>query len=241
MLNTLQFAPPKIADVIGGYPRVYYSFSGGRDSLAAMMYVHKEAVRLGIPGEALYVDTGAELPELLPYIIRTTKELGIQLTILNGKKFFEVFDGVWPRFNSLNCITKLIAAPIDEYCSKSGEPFLLVRGGRAAQKAGHSKSSTIQRMKRNPLLTIYNPLFDIPDYEYKRFVSGLPLWNGYKRGFERTACWCCPFQKPGQWDALKRDYPVLWDRLREMSDSWRFSKNDNTSIIAKFIEYWNNQ
>jgi hypothetical protein len=44
--------------------------------------------------------------------------------------------------------------------------------------------------------------------------SGVPLWEGYARGFVRTACWCCMGQNSLQACALEDNYPGLANDMR---------------------------
>ena len=44
--------------------------------------------------------------------------------------------------------------------------------------------------------------------------SGMPIWEGYARGFLRTACWMCPGQNGDQALALSENYPGLVEDIR---------------------------
>jgi hypothetical protein len=44
--------------------------------------------------------------------------------------------------------------------------------------------------------------------------SGVPIWDGYERGFVRTACWCCPGVWGKQAVALEKNYPGLANEVR---------------------------
>lgn len=71
-------------------------------------------------------------------------------------------------------------------------------------------------------IRIVNPLYVVDiDALSREFHRGFHMWPGYKHGFNRTACWCCPFQRPSQYDALRQVYPVLYERLMAMAATWR--------------------
>lgn len=43
--------------------------------------------------------------------------------------------------------------------------------------------------------------------------AGIPLWEGYKYGLRRTACRCCPGQRPSAYAAIRSQYPEVWQEM----------------------------
>jgi len=60
----------------------------------------------------------------------------------------------------------------------------------------------------------------------REFLRVWHFWPGYKRGFQRTACWCCPFQTAKQYEALRVNYPPLYERLMRMAATWATHDSD---------------
>lgn len=84
---------------------------------------------------------------------------------------------------------------------------------KISELKSHPKNNLYMEFERKGTTIKYiNPLFALSKEEYKVDMERLAseLWNGYKKGFVRTACWCCPFQKREQWKAMKIYYPLLW-------------------------------
>jgi len=118
---------------------------------------------------------------------------------------------------------------------------IIVRGGRSDQKTTRSKSNTYQEVKdRRGIVRLLNPFFAASKEEYESAMADLEpvLWNGYAKGFVRTACFCCPFQKSEQWEALREHYPMLFEQMQLLAKEldWKPHKGDQTP--DRFHRYW---
>lgn len=221
--------------------KFYFAFSGGKDSLLSLFKMAPVLKKEGKLFEVIYIETGVEFPDMLSYVHRITEMLDAPLKVLNSRRnFFDIYykKKVWPDSIFRDCIENLINDPMDRYCAESKEPYVLIRGGRSNQKTRDSKSAKIQKIKSKPLLTIYNPLYDMKEEDFQKEIEQLPLWQGYAKGFDRTACWCCPFQQPTQWEALKIHYPFLWDEMQRMTKVVAFKDHKGDGNIKKFRKYW---
>jgi 3'-phosphoadenosine 5'-phosphosulfate sulfotransferase (PAPS reductase)/FAD synthetase len=131
----------------------------------------------------------------------------------------------------------LIHQPIHEYAAQvaTGE-YVLVAGGQPRQITPGGSNGLFKTVKASPRCVIYNPLFEVDS----RMVR-CPQWPGYRDGFRRTACWACPFQLPQQWAAMKRVYPDLHERMRELVQEipWRVYAGDTR--VMNFDRYWRGQ
>lgn len=222
---------------------VYWSFSGGRDSTLALMATYKTFERQGKTCKVLYVDGGCEFPDVEAHVRRVCRSLGADLAVIRPDCNFltEYVDrGRFPSPVFMDCVEKLVNRPIDEYIKgEIGDaPYILVRGGKASQKTSRSNTARLQRVKGKPNMTIYNPAYD---YDAKQLEVDVPMWRGYEEGFDRTACWCCPFQKKKQWDALKRCYPLLWEELRSIFETTAFPLIDGDHHPKYVREYWEDE
>lgn len=47
-------------------------------------------------------------------------------------------------------------------------------------------------------------------------------WDGLYDIFSRVSCWCCPLQSLEELRKLRKHFPDLWEKLREMDKrTWR--------------------
>lgn len=214
---------------------VFYSFSGGRDSAAAMYYTLDSYRMQGKYIEAIYVDGGNELPSVTQHVHSVCDRLGVHLTVLRGPHFRDVYNTKLPDSIHMNCIEKLINAPMDKYMRNrtDGADYVLVRGGKATQKRPESRTNIYQTVKNKPQMIIYNPLF-----EYDAELPDWLIWSGYAQGFQRTACYCCPFQRPEQWQALKRVYPDLYAETKHMFETTPFVVHPGDGHIKYIANHW---
>lgn len=223
--------------------KIIYQFSGGRDSTLAILKT-LEIVRDKNP-VACYVDTGTEFPDLLYFIYNFCKKHDLSLEVLRPKKnFFEIYgeNKTFPDPVFRDCIQRLINNPIDDVFF-SYENALIIRGGRNKQKTSRSKSNIYQEIvkSKNKIRKLLNPLFVLSNEKYNADIKNVKIWDGYNRGFIRTACWCCPFQREPQWEALKENYLLLWQSMFELTKLWKFKEIKGDGCIKQFKKYWDKQ
>lgn len=90
-------------------------------------------------------------------------------------------------------------------------------------------------------------IVNIPDnYDQQIWVHPIAHWTGldlwlyiykndlkinpiYKKGFQKTTCWCCPLVQPFHLERSKSHYPELWQRLDKL-ELVGFSDRDQTDI-----------
>jgi len=224
--------------LLDNYNNYYLMLSGGKDSFLSLENVAPILKEKGKYLECIYIDTGVEFPDLLPFIYNSCEEMGVKLTIIKSKKnFFECYGKKkkFPNSAHRECIGELISNCANDYMFSQKEDFIVIRGGRKKQKTSRSNSSLYQELLdyKKRKLKIYNPLFDVPEG-----IMPIHLWKGYDKGFDRTACWCCPFQKETQWEALKKYYPFLYEELEIMFKTWEFVKLKGDGYIKRIEKYW---
>ena len=221
---------------------IIYQFSGGRDSTLAILKTI-ELVRDKNP-LAVYVDTGSEFPDLLYFIYNFCNEHDLRLQVLHPKKnFFEIYGEKkqFPDTVFRDCISRLINNPVNDFYLSTENP-LIIRGGRSKQKTSRSKSNVYQEIsKGKKTIKLLNPLYSLSNDEYDSDISKVSVWPGYSNGFIRTACWCCPFQREPQWEALRINYPLLWSAMFDLYKSWTFKKIKGDGCIKQYKKYWDKQ
>jgi 3'-phosphoadenosine 5'-phosphosulfate sulfotransferase (PAPS reductase)/FAD synthetase len=214
----------------------------------ALNWARGVCAKFGKPLEAVFVETGAEFPDLTSYIIRTCEKLGVELVLLRPKQnILQYYCGkrMWPDSLYRDCLHKFINDPVNRHIRQyEGQDVICVRGGRNDQKTSLSKSNLYQEVKDGDrVVRLLNPFFGVDKAEYEKALEEVRplLWKGYERGFLRTACWCCPFQKVEQWDAIRENYPLLWDEMRKLSKSLEYKHYRGDTTRKRFHEYWRAQ
>ncbi len=230
-------------DIVSKFENIFIAFSGGKDSCLVL----DEVSRL-IEVTALFVDTGVEFPDVEEFARNFCKERNVEFRKLEAKrKFFDIYDGKFPDPIFKDCISRIINITINEELRKF-EKALLIRGGDSKQTNSNRRRQGNQFFcyQKTERVFLMNPLMEMSEAEKKEKLSKLELWPGYKKGFKRTACWCCPFQKVQQWEAMKTHTPELFEKMKQLATTWIFPNHPsgNSHYSAEFIrfeKYWKNK
>ena len=219
---------------------VFFAFSGGRDSTRAIYLCARRFLATGKRCEALYVESPCEYPDLIMHVRKVCKEVGLPLKCLHPDRTYltEFVDkGKAPDSIFMPCVEELINRNTDAYCASvaGDEDYILVRGGQAKQKTSRSKTAELHNPKTKPHLLIYNPLFAATP---EQLSVQLPEWPGYAAGFKRTACWCCPFQTGEQFEALRKNYPLLFEELKKIMGSITFKLHEGDWSNCRKYLWW---
>lgn len=198
---------------------VVLSFSGGADSTAALIWAHYTLRDRRIV--CIFSDTGVEFPGITAHLADVVDSLGVDPEIVKPKKEWWTYlkqRGSWPSLIFRDCIANFIHEPINSrYMEFDPDTTLLIDGSRAEESTrGSQKTKKSPGSKKLRKFKWFHPCFDVKKDIINKIVekSGLPLWKGYKQGFVRTACWCCPGQRKAQARALQENYPGLADEIR---------------------------
>lgn len=209
--------------------KLFFTFSGGQDSATAVFLVAPLLKERGLDFELLFVDTGVELPGVQEYVIRFAEYYGYPLKILReGPDFFEVYEKkkAFPNAIYRDCIMALIGNVANKHMKSQCEPgqkAVNIRGGKNSQATNLSRG---QKYYEKDGMFIFNPLWDLSEQAFEKYKNLLKeqfgLWEGYDKGFVRTACWCCPFQTVQQYDTIKKELPFMWGILKRKAEEWEF-------------------
>ena len=160
------------------------------------------------------------------------------------KGFFELYSGTFPDPTYKDCVCSLIGKNVNKYIRRFPKP-LLIRGGTVRQSRlfYNYAANTFFKYQKMSQVFICNPLVYMSSLEREQELKKLELWDGYEKGFKRTACWCCPFQTPQQWQALKREFPELWKKLESMMKTWRLPGSYSVQHVyqTRIDRYWKNK
>ena len=234
--------PTEQLEFVRKFEHVCVEFSGGKDSLPALLWAKKACETLGKSFEARFVETGAEFPCLSSYIRRLCMDQGISLRILTPKVSIlthYIAKGKWPDPIFRDCQHRFINDVLDAGTMSEPATTLKIRGGRPEQKV--MKTPKAAYVVTSTGFHLYAPYFDLPLPEYQELLKTVEpfRWPGYAKGFKRTACWMCPFQSHEQWDAIRENYPLLWEELRVLAMRLKYPRHAGDSTVKRFGRYWN--
>lgn len=193
-------------------------YSGGKDSTAVALWVAKhrrEHQRIVL----CFSDPGVEFPGMSAHIQDVAEFLGVEFRILKPERDWWSWmakDG-WPSLIYRNCATEFVHKPFRQFVKKlEPDKTLLFTGSRAEEAVRGSKKTDRSALEGLGKYQHFAPCFAARKATLEEVIgaSGIPVWEGYSRGFKRTACWCCPGQCGEQALALQENYPGLAEDMR---------------------------
>lgn len=128
----------------GGRMKVIVSFSGGKDSLASLLWVRNNLTKDFI---TVFCDTGWEHPLTYKYIEEVQEQLGLNLITVKSKKFNGMVDltkkkSRWPSSQRRFCTSELKTIPMIDYIlDEVNDDVLIIQGIRAAESAKRAEMS----------------------------------------------------------------------------------------------------
>jgi 3'-phosphoadenosine 5'-phosphosulfate sulfotransferase (PAPS reductase)/FAD synthetase len=213
--------PPAVLEYWDTIDIILVQFSGGKDSTAAALWAAKNRGARKL--ELCFVDPGVEFPGITSHIRDVALFLGVDFKILKPELdwWTWVAENGWPSLLYRPCAMDFIHKPFAAYVLKHEAVRTLVLTGSRAEEAvrGSTKTATSSLGSLGKHADKYHhfaPCFSVKkDIENEIIeASGVPIWEGYSRGFIRTACWCCPGMHGDQALALQKNYPGLADDIR---------------------------
>ena len=206
------------------------SFSGGKDSTALAIYLLANYPELKL--EFLFCDTGAELKETYDFIERFEAIFGVQIKRLNaldslgikakgGRTPFDVYlkehyGGFLPSPQARWCTRMLKIKPFEEEIG-SDRAYSYI-GIRADEKRlGYQQRKKPVVLSEAPNIIPVYPFKDdgLGLEDIKRILNdsglGLPSYYSWR---SRSGCYFCFYQKIGEWQGLKENHPVLFEKAK---------------------------
>lgn len=189
------------------------SFSGGKDSLAALgvlLTVKKDP-------ELLFINTGLEFPETVEYVDRFVEKHGFRLHRAEaGDAFWKNVDTFGPPAKDFRWCCKVCKlGPITDLISKEyRNGTITVEGNRMLESFARSRIGFVSRSPFVPNQIALNPVrawtsSEIWGYIWMRGLEYNPL---YERDFERIGCYLCASCLSSEWRNTERLHPELYDR-----------------------------
>ncbi len=192
------------------------SFSGGKDSLAALgvlLNVKKDP-------DLLFVDTGLEFPETTEYVERFVKMNHLRLHRAKaGDAFWKNVDTFGPPAKDFRWCCKVCKlGPITDMISHDyPKGTITVEGNRMLESFARSKIGFVSKSPFVPNQTALNPVrtwtsAEIWGYIWMRKLEYNPL---YERDFERIGCYLCASCLSSEWRNTGRLHPDLYGRWED--------------------------
>lgn len=122
--------------------KVIVSFSGGKDSLAALLWTREHITN---NFTTVFCDTGWEHPLTYEYIHRISDKLHLDLVTLKSKKYDGMVDLArqkkrWPSARARFCTEELKTKPMIDYVlDEVKDNMLIIQGIRAAESSARAK------------------------------------------------------------------------------------------------------
>lgn len=201
------------------------SFSGGKDSTAMLLKMIEENMQID---EIIFCDTGVEFPAMYEHIRKVEKYIERPITILKSKYTFEylMFDHVktkgknkgkkgygWPDFRVRWCTVFFKRGVWLQHMKKRYKGIEVTEyHGIALDEAHRADKNNDGRNIKYPLIEWQMTEKQALEYCYSKGFD----WNGLYKKFTRVSCYLCPLQRLGELEVIYKDYPDLWQKMKEL-------------------------
>jgi len=194
--------------------------SGGKDSLATMVYMKKVAEEAGADLRAIHGDTTVGFPEVTKYVRKVCRQLGIKLSIVRPEKdFFDLAED-WgiPSFRFRWCCRELKIKPIQDFLAKIPGRKVVIDGIRAEESNLRAKYLPIWYHPSFKCLSV-SPIFRWTRKQVERYVDAAGLPENPVRQLGCSAeCWCGAYKTQSDFLKLKEIKPELFDKLSDLEE-----------------------
>ncbi|WP_019559037.1 phosphoadenosine phosphosulfate reductase family protein [Thioalkalivibrio sp. ALE12] len=214
-----------------GETRHIVSLSGGKDSTALAIFMRQHYPQL--PIEYVFCDTGVELPETLEYFERLEAVLGqeiVRVTALDelgveekGRRtpfdywLDEAYGGYLPNPQARWCTRVLKIRPFERYVGGStAYSYIGIRGDEnrvGYQQQGGKPPVFSDKPNILPVYPFKEHGMGLTDIKRLLEESGLGLPD-YYQWRSRSGCYFCFYQQIGEWQGLKEQHPLLFERAK---------------------------
>lgn len=200
---------------------VNISFSGGKDSLAALCL----GLKVRPKADVLFIDTGLEFPETVEYVHRLAKSHNLKLHLIAGSnEFFDLARNFGPpakdfrwccKTNKLGPLTAFIEQHYPKGC-------ITIEGRRIYESFSRSKIGAAETNPYVPGQTTLCPIRNWRALEVMLYI----FWNKlepnplYDQDYERIGCWLCPASLQSEFANTKKTHPHLHEQWTSYLRGW---------------------
>ena len=232
--------------------KVIVTFSGGKDSLAALLWVRNNLTNRFT---TVFCDTGWESPITYKYIDDITEKLDLDIVKMKSKKFDGLIDlskkkGRFPSSQRRFCTSELKSIPtIDYLLDVVNDDFMVIQGIRGAESASRAKMSVqcnyfkyylepygkdkFHKYRRKEILTfcknhatdVMRPVFDWTAQQVIDYIvdNGLEPNPLYRMGFKRVGCFPCIMSANPEIYQLIERFPQKIEEISQYEKEYKSS------------------
>ena len=216
------------------------SFSGGKDSTAMLLHMMELGMKIDM---VLYCDTWMEFPAMYRHVEKIKKvveDAGIQFVTLKSHESFKYLmlehpvkrkkpipgnpkGYSWAGSMSRWCTTKLKQDLLSKFKKELQSKYDVVEYVGIASDEEYRLERETNKHHVHPLVDWGWDEATALQYCYDKGYD----WEGTYEIFERVSCWCCPLQSLKDLKGLYKNFPELWNELKEMDNqTWRQFRAD---------------
>ncbi len=194
-------------------PTANISFSGGKDSTAALHLARKAGIET-----AFFIDTGIEIQETLDFV---ASRPGVEI-IEKGGDFWQAVEKTGPPGKDNRWCCKLLKLqPLKLYLAGVG-PCVTVQGNRWYESWNRASLEETSQNPANPLQLNVSPIrawraLEVFLYLWWQKVEINPL---YDMGLERIGCFLCPSMLESEYELLRETHPDMVARWDAFLEKW---------------------
>jgi 3'-phosphoadenosine 5'-phosphosulfate sulfotransferase (PAPS reductase)/FAD synthetase len=200
--------------------KCFVLISGGKDSLATLVYTQQIAKVIGADLRAIHSDTTVGFPEVTKYVRKVCRQLDIKLSIVRPEKnFFELAED-WgiPSFRFRWCCRELKIKPVQDFLSKIPGRKVVIDGIRAEESNLRAKYLPVWYHPSFKCLSV-SPIFRWTRKQVERYVESADLPENPVRQLGCSAeCWCGAYKTRSDFLKLKEIKPALFDKLSDLEE-----------------------
>lgn len=203
--------------------------SGGKDSAALAVYLHKKIPDM----EYFFCDTKKELPETYEFLDKLKARLGISITYLEEKRGFDywldLYGGYLPSPKARWCTKQMKILPLEEFIGDDeAVSYIAIR----ADENRDGYVSTKPNIKA--VFPFKEDGITKPDVIKILEESGIGMPEYYKWR-SRSGCYFCFFQRKYEWVKLAEMHPDLFEKAlqyeKEHSDGRLYTWVQGESLL----------
>jgi len=210
--------PPADVGRIMRKAQCFVLISGGKDSLATLVYAKGIADSARAELRAIHCDTTCGFPEVTSYVRKVCRHLGVRLSIVKPEKDFFDMARSWglPNFRFRWCCRELKIKPLQAFLAKIRGKKVVIDGIRAEESYLRAKYLPVWYHPSFKCLSV-SLIFRWSKKRVERYVEEADLPENPIRKLGCSAeCWCGAYKQEADFLKLKEIKPELFDKLADL-------------------------